>query len=252
MSLSSLFAPDAIRTDSSDPIHSYGNSMAGIMPPDFALTSTASANLSTSDYLSKIKTILQNSPTGRTAVHHFDAMNSGFYKKDGKCLGIEIAPGLPSEYSAPKITLDGNEAIEEMALTFVHEVNHAWYDFMGKTAEAKGMKKQDYIDKCIYEEAEGAWLAIEAKLELKGSEHDNEKLTHPQDERYLQEYDRVFVEEKKKGKDERTADENARRAARAFILKGFHDGVVGCDDGSGNIVSYTQYYGDIWLSENHP
>ena len=242
-----LGIPDAVIGGNSDPF-------ASLLPPDFSLDNsldllkTAAKPKTKSEFLSAIFTILFGTPTGRTAVWRFNEMG----------IKYEINTSVLSEYyhgdkpEERELRLNANEPIEEMALTFVHEVNHAWYHHTGKTADISSLGRQEYIDANIHEEAEGAWLAIEAKMELEGSVHDNKHLTHPQDKKYIAAYNKHYAELKAKGETDQNAQKGAKEYARKKIKEGFYDGTVGVGDGKGGWQTYVSYYGKEWDDHHKP
>jgi len=188
--------------------------------------------------------VLKSSDTGKEAL---DVVTK--YKIDVK----EGAAGGGSEYSASEnaMKIDSTESAVDVALTFVHEVNHAKAYHEGKWAEPTKLSRDEYIKAEINEEAEGTVKSIEAKMELEGTKIDVSKASFPLESQYRKAYKAAV--DKAKAEDPKKSDADlkaiGRKAGLARVVKGFYDGEVIISTSKAP-VTYPVYYGNIWDEKN--
>jgi hypothetical protein len=217
-----------------------GNTMA---PPAFQLKSSQAiqkADAPADEKWTKVKEILEKTPTGKEALKRMTDYS----------ITVEFVAGGGSYYdgSASKMVIDANHSPERASLSFVHEMNHAYYDKEGKTADASTESREDYVKKMVDEEAEGVVKSIEAKIELEGTDVSTTGLSYPLETEYRTAYKKCYDDAIAAKKPEDEAKAMARIAGMARVKKGFMDGeVVTSTDGK----SYPTFYGDYWDSV-HP
>ncbi len=185
-----------------------------------------------------LKVILQTIPTGKESLQRFKDYGTT----------IEFVAGGGSYHSAGKMTIDANETVREAALTFVHEMNHAYYEKAGLRKDIMKDNKKDYVAGMVEEEAEGTVKSIEAKIELEGTIIDTKGLSFPLETEYRTAYKTAYDAGIKAGSMAEEAKQCARSAGKDAVVKGFLDGKV---QTSNTGESYSAYYGDAW-DKNHP
>jgi hypothetical protein len=188
--------------------------------------------------------VLKNSTTGKEALAVVAK-----YSIDVK----EGTAGGGSEYSASAnaMMIDPNENAVDVALTFVHEVNHAKAYHEGKWADPKKQSRDEYIKAEIQEEAEGTVKSIETKIELEGTKIDVSKASFPLESQYRKAYKAAV--DKAKAADATKSESDlkiiGRKAGMARVVKGFYDGEVIISTSKAP-VTYPDYYGGIWDKKN--
>lgn len=185
-----------------------------------------------------IKAILETIPTGKEALKRYED-----YK-----ITISFVPGGGSYYSGGVMTIDSNETVREAALTFVHEMNHAFYEKTGLTKNVATSTREEYVKGNVEEEAEGTVKSIEAKIELEGTIIDTKGLTFPLEGTYRAAYKTAYDKAFKEKSSEADAKTAARAAGKQAVIQGFLDGKV---QTSNSGETYSDYYGKDWDS-NHP
>jgi hypothetical protein len=183
----------------------------------------------------KIKEILNQTPTGREAL----ARQTEFG------IGVEFQPGNGTAYhpESDKMIINSTQTPERSALSFVHEMNHAYYQHKGLTADLNiaTLTRADYISKMIQEEAEGVVKSIETKMELATTRVNTIGLTYPLEN----EYTTVYNNARTAGKTEA----EAREAGKQEVINGFNAGKVITsikDPATGVEETYPVYYGNAW------
>jgi hypothetical protein len=188
--------------------------------------------------------VLNASKTGKEAL-----VIVAQYKIDVK----EGTAGGGSEYSASSnaMKIDPKETAVEVALTFVHEVNHAKAYHEGKWADPKKLSREDYIKAEIKEEADGTVKSIETKIELEGTKIDVSKASFPLERQYRKAYKAAVDQAKATDARKRRSELKriGRKAGRARVIKGFYDGEVIISTSKAP-VTYPDYYGKIWDKKN--
>jgi hypothetical protein len=148
------------------------------------------------------------------------------------------------------MTIDTVHSPERASLSFVHEMNHAYYHHKGLTANTaaniKSLSRNDYIDRMIKEEAEGVVKSIESKMELATTTVNTTGLSYPLET----EYTTAYTAAKAAGKSE--AD--AREAGKQEVINGFHAGKVltSTKNDAGVQETYPVFYGKAWDRANTP
>lgn len=143
------------------------------------------------------------------------------------------------------MTFDAAKDTTRLALTFIHEINHARYANTGKTADAMKMNRQAYINKMVAEEAEGTVLSIEGKNQLKaGGVIDVSHTSYPLEAEYGIAYNKAVKKAKKANPkiSEAELEKVGRKAGKARVVKGFFAGEVVVPDDR----TYPVYYGTDW------
>lgn len=188
----------------------------------------------------QIKAVLKDIPTGKEALK----------RKEEYKTKVVFKAGGGSFYSSSTstMTIDSGHTAKRAALTFVHEMNHAYYHKAGLKPRITKTTRAEYIKRKVAEEAEGVVKSIEAKMELEGAKVDVAGLTYPLEKQYKEAYKKKKEEVVKAGeKDEAKIAASARIAGKARVTKGFNDGEV-VTSNSGD--SYPVYYGNSWDKYN--
>jgi hypothetical protein len=207
-----------------------GSSMA---PPTFQLKAGAPIQKADDDKWTKVKEVLEMTETGKEALK----------RKDDLGIPVEFKAGGGSYHSAGKIVIDSDHAPQRAALSFVHEMNHAYWFKKGMQANITTETRAAYIDKKINEESEGVVKSIECKMELEGSKVSTTGLSYPLEAEYKAAYKKSYDDAIAAKKSEADAKTGARIAGLAAVKQGFIDGKVSTStDGK----SYPTYYGDAW------
>jgi hypothetical protein len=178
---------------------------------------------------------------------------------------IKWQPGGGSYYdsSSKSMVLDSALNAEQVALNFVHEMNHAEFDKEGKGAHGKDknistMSREEYVKSMLDEEVEGTCLSIETKMELEAA---GQKVSskYPLEDEYRAAYEKATgkkadAKDGDKGgakPDAKTEakglDDGGKKAGRTAVLKGFEDGKVLT---SNTNEKYPDYYGKDWDKNN--
>ena len=153
--------------------------------------------------------------------------------------------------AANAMVIDSNETVEEAALTFVHEMNHARYHHEGLEGDIATLSREDYVKSRVEEEAEGAVLSIEAKMELEMTPLKEITATFPQEAEYRQAYQQAI--DAAKAADPSLSDEDlktlGRAAGKARVIHGFMIGEVVT---STSDETYPDFYGTEWDDYHNP
>ncbi|MCA9984194.1 MAG: hypothetical protein KDE59_07870 [Anaerolineales bacterium] len=190
----------------------------------------------------KIQAILETIPGGQDALATMKKYR----------IGVTYKAGVGSFYDPETNTmvLDTAENPETSALTFVHEINHGKYHNEGLDPDATTVTRDEYIKARVEEEAEGAVLSIEAKMELEGTTVDVSKATFPQEQEYRQAYNDAIAAAKAKDPAASKEDLNkiGRAAGKKRVVKGFYDGEVVTS--TKPPTPYPEFYGKDWDNQN--
>lgn len=185
--------------------------------------------------------VLNRSEIGREALRY--AMEKG--------VGIRLSPGGPDWFNPPAgpIEMDANESPESIALTFVHELQHARGAIEGTVPDIMTSTRDDYVNGMIMDEVIGTVASIESKLELVRAGVPI-TATFPLEAEYVAAYNQAVADARAANPAATPAelDQAGKAAGLARVVAGFHNGEVSAGN-SGQ--TYPQYYGSSWDS-NHP
>jgi Domain of unknown function (DUF4157) len=226
----------------------------------------------------EVQEFVKASPTGQNALD--------LQKKYSIALKWQPGGGSYYDASSKSMVLDSALNAEQVALNFVHEMNHAQFDQEGKGAHGKDknistMGREEYVKSMLDEEVEGTCLSIETKMELEAA---GQKVSskYPLEDEYRAAYDKVTggkggaKKDADKGADPKDAkdatkdagskkdddaaaksggakaeakglDPEGKKAGREAVLKGFQDGKV---QTSNTGEKYPDYYGNAWDKAN--
>lgn len=186
------------------------------------------------DY-AQIKAICDTIPTGVEAIK----------RKEDYNIGVEFIAGGGSYYDSAggKMIIDANESAGDAALTFIHEMHHAYYDKEGLGANVVDLSRDEYVAGMVKEEAEGTVKSIEGKIELEATDFDTSGVGFPLETEYRTAYKTAYDAAIAGKKSEEEAKADARKAGMERVIKGFMDGEV-VTSNSGE--SYPDYYGNYW------
>jgi hypothetical protein len=219
--------------------HSHGNAHVArlLVQRDDAVTGTDEEK----KRFGEIKKILEAIPTGKEAIAVLD--------KHKVKITFDAAGGADYDPSTNSITVDSNRTNARIALSLVHELNHARYEKEGLTADVTKLSREEYVKRLVEEEAEGVVKSIEAKIELEGTKIDLTGASYPLEAEYRKAYKKAV--DAAKAKDPKAAEADlkklGRAAGKARVTKGFMDGEV---VGSKSRQSYPDKYGKHWDDVN--
>ncbi|MBI5365665.1 MAG: hypothetical protein HZA54_01405 [Planctomycetes bacterium] len=200
-------------------------STPGIEPPTTAAERLAAA-----------RALLNSFPDGRTILAYLDAHG----------VSVVSASGDGSYYSSgsSSVTLNTDGSAEDIALTLIHEANHARYDKEGVGANIATDTRADYVNKMIEEETVGTVASIELKNALLARGRPV-TATFPGEGDYNAAYARAVADLRAANPGATPAQlETAGRAAgRAAVRRDFDDGTFTT---SNTGATYPTYYGSAW------
>lgn len=187
--------------------------------------------------LEEIKTILNSIPNGKEALKIMED-----YKVTVR---FEAGQGLEYDPNSNSVLLNSYNAPTSLALTLVHEMNHARYHHQGIAANAKSLAKSKYIEKRVEEEAEGVVKSIEAKIELEGTKIDTSQISRPVEKEYREAYQVAINSAKAKNPKaaERDLQKLGREGGKKRVIEELMSGRVSAGITG---VSYPDFYGRIW------
>lgn len=194
--------------------------------PEPGAPAATTTEVDTAAIWSTIETLLNTSALGTTALERMTTY--------GVTVRYEAGGGNYYSSSANQMTLDTNRAPERLALSFVHEMNHAHWHHQDMQGNASEMEREAYVTSKLLEEVEGVVLSIEAKGEIIAG-GTQIAMTYPLEE----EYHAAYLAAQQAGQ----GAEQCLEAARARVMQGFRDGEVST---SNTGVSYPDYYGAYW------
>lgn len=187
--------------------------------------------------------LLQQSPTGREALRYAREHN----------VNVRLVPGIGSQYNPPTgpIDLDTNGGAQDMALTFVHEINHARGEIEGTHPNIMTAPRATYVNGMIAEEVDGTVASIVAKMELQRA-GTTVTATFPLEAQYVTAYNTAIANLRAANPAATPAQLEAagRAAGRQAVLDGFNNGTVVAGN-TNPPQTYPQYYGAAW-DANHP
>jgi Putative metallopeptidase family (DUF6782) len=188
--------------------------------------------------LQDIKDLLKKSATGAAAVKFFE----------DKGLKADFVKGGGSFWDGTRMVIDGNEGVQDAALTIVHEVHHAQTKLDGTKPDPKADTKPEYVRKMIEEEATGTVLSIQTKNELVAG-GESVTATFPLESKYNEAYKKA-TEDLLKADPKASADAlkaAGEKAGMDRVIKGFKDGEVVTSDRK---IAYSDHYGQRWEGAN--
>jgi hypothetical protein len=222
-----------------------------------------------------VQDFIKASPTGQHALD----------QQKKYSIAIKWQPGGGSYYDAgsKSMVLDSALNAEQVALNFVHEMNHAEFDKEGEGAHGKDknistMSREEYVVAMLDEEVKGTCLSIETKMELEAA---GQKVAskYPLEDEYRAAYEKATGGKKKEAPIEPAKDAKkdaeptgtgdkaetpkgdpakksaggsgldaaGKKAGYDAVLKGFKDGLVTT---SNTGEKYPDYYGKAWDKAN--
>lgn len=191
-----------------------------------------------------VEELLQQSAVGRDALRYAREHN----------VEVRLVPGIGSQFNPPSgpIDLNTDGGAEDMALTFVHEVNHARGAASGAQPNVSTAPRATYVNGMIAEEVDGTVASIETKRELVAAGRPV-TATFPLEAEYTAAYNTASAAfaAANPGSTPAQRDAAGRAAGRQAVLDGFNNGSVI----AGNTqppTTYPQYYGQYWDSVNAP
>lgn len=163
---------------------------------------------------------------------------------------FETGRGSSFNQAANRILLETDLDPLNAALIFAHEMNHARAFHEGTKAHRKTDSRQAYINKMLWEEAEGMAVSIQVRMELEANGVAVTDLTLPFEGDYRRTY-RVAVAQAKLSELSRSAQQldDIGMAAGVQVLFGAH--LRGETRTANTNESYPEYYGRHW-DEVHP
>lgn len=193
--------------------------------------------------LAEARKILERLPAGKQLLDFAD--------RNG--ITIELLPGDGYFFDpvGKRIVLNPPYDPEELALKFLHEVNHAIFSIDGKTADPTTMSRDEYIAKMIEEEVAGTVLPIEFKRAL-AEAGTPIAATFPLEAEYDAAYAQAVQDLKNANPSATPAelDKAGRDAGAAAVKDGFETGKVTASVlANGKVVTYPEYYGMAWDAE---
>ena len=223
------------------------------------------SKLSDDERWKQVQDFVKASATGQNAID--------LQKKYSITIKWQAGGGSYYDSSSKSMVLDSSLNAEQVALNFVHEMNHAEFDKDGKGAHGKDknlstMGREDYVKSMLDEEVEGTCLSIETKMELETA---GQKISskYPLEDEYRAAYEKATGKsgaKKEDGKrpdakdgdkggakpdaakiEAKGLDEGGKKVGRAAVLKGFQDGRVLT---SNTNEKYPDYYGKAWDKAN--
>lgn len=187
--------------------------------------------------LAAIRRLAGNSPAGR---HALDVL-------DRNHVNVRFARGEGYFYdpSTNTMTLDEDHSDLRSVMDLAHEMNHAEAHHTGASANIDTMRRQQYIDTALNEEAHGTVLSIQARDELAASGQDVSHDNFPLQDEYHQSYNQAVQAERTRNPSASAADLDrvGRAAGERRVLDGFRNGEVTT---SNTGQSYSDYYGNAW------
>jgi len=182
--------------------------------------------------LQGIRDALADSPTGRAALEHLDNNH----------IAVDFQPGGGSYWDAPnnRMVIDSNENAEEVALTMVHEINHA----QNVGPDIAATTRNDYVNQSIEEESVGTVRSIEAKNELVAA-GGHPTATFPLENEYNTAYQQGADNLRNTNPAATPAqiDAAGKQAGLDRVRQGFNGGEV---ETSNTHEPYSTYYGNGW------
>lgn len=149
------------------------------------------------------------------------------------------------------VHINKSENAPSAALVFVHEMNHAEYHHLGKTADISKLDRATYVKTMIDEEAEGTVKSIVAKIEMEGGLQVCLNASFVMEKEYAVAYKNAIDELVKKNPaaSEQEKKNAGRQAGLKRVNEGFYDGTIVT---STTGESYANYYGKAWDKMNAP
>jgi Flp pilus assembly pilin Flp len=211
-------------------------------PPAAPPSSTAAPPAQTPEQaaLAEARKILERLPAGKQLLDFAD--------RNG--ITIELLPGDGYFFDpvGKRIVLNPPYDPEELALKFLHEVNHAIFSIDGKTADPTTLSRDEYVARMIEEEVAGTVLPIEFKKAL-AQAGTPIAATFPLEAEYDAAYAQA-VQDLKNANPSATPselDKAGRDAGAAAVKNGFETGKVTASVlANGKVVTYPEYYGMEW------
>jgi type VI secretion system VgrG family protein len=195
--------------------------------------------------VTRIRNMLNQTPTGRNAMNVYDRDN---------VQPVIGAPGVGMSYNGGNNTVTVDPASQTPGSSFVHEMNHADAQNSGTTPDVNTMSRADYVNGMMAEEAHGESLGEQAHNELATAgtpeAGNRNQFTGP-----------VYDAASQTGANNYRAahpdapqsdvDEAGRQAGEQAVLNSFQSGNVITGGGS-TPVPYPQYYGSNWDAAHPP
>lgn len=184
--------------------------------------------------------ILERLPAGKQLLDFAD--------RNGITVELQPGDGYFFDPVGKRIVLNPPYDPEELALKFLHEVNHAIFSIDGKTADPTTMSRDDYVAKMIEEEVAGTVLPIEFKRAL-AEAGTPITATFPLEAEYDAAYTKAVQDRKNANPSATPAelDKAGREAGAAAVKDGFETGKVTASVlANGKVVTYPEYYGMDW------
>lgn len=200
------------------------------------------AVMTAAEKLQAAKDMLNLTPEGKALLKYLN--------DHGIPIVLQAGDGSTYNPTLGQINLNSDKSPTSLALTLIHEGNHARYHKEGIGANVMTDTRLDYVNKMIEEETVGTVASIELKNRLNQQGY-NIVSTYPAEREYNAAYAKA-VNDLKAANPAATAAEleaAGHQAGLDAVRKEFNDGV--------NIVTsnthekYRDYYGNSWDS-NHP
>lgn len=244
-----LWKKDVIALDTGQPPVgggplSLGNAVAPVTGPVVARNFPAGGEVTSEERSwDAAVDLLQSSAIGREALAYAHAHN----------VPVRLVPTIGSQYNPPNgpIDLDTSVSPEDMALTFVHEVNHARGQIQGTHPNIATAPQNVYVTGMIQEEVVGTVASIEAKMELTAAGK-NVTAVFPLEPQYMAAYNAAVAAARAANPAATPAQLQAagRAAGYQAVLTGFNNGTVVAGN-TNPPLTYPQYYTNAWNAA-HP